>query len=431
MILLTVISYLYVTSVFCVSPESPYFAEAEADQYCLMPHTTKGSYIRPEGYELEYVEVLHRHHLRTPYRSNTFPQDSFAISCNDIKQFHFAEAASSAVHVYWDVQKVVKGPLLSLYEGYLNTSCQLPQITDSGLSNSKRHGQDLFLVYSQLLGFLPQQYDPDLVSFRVSTNPITSQVAGALIKGMFPQLDHVPVKVQPDAVDTLNSNYPCAGAAKLRNKIESEDEWKQHLEPRKALFERLDGISKVDPLDYEWHRWFDHYFDNLSFRKCHGLPYPCTDSGCISESDAFQVYQAGNWEYDYIYRKSSLSKSYSVSKSLFLYEVLQNINDKISNADTVVYRHNVAHDNTLASVLGALEISPKLNWPGLGSELVFEVYRNSDSRRFVRILYGGVSLATSAKDFKAWDMVPLESFTDYIHETFGKDGEKLASICKS
>ena len=39
--------------------------------YCTMPHVNKQAYIVPaKEFKLEYVEVIHRHHRRTPYSAN-------------------------------------------------------------------------------------------------------------------------------------------------------------------------------------------------------------------------------------------------------------------------------------------------------------------------------------------------------------------------
>lgn len=39
--------------------------------YCNMPHVRRQEYkVAPKEYQLEYVEVIHRHHKRTPYDSN-------------------------------------------------------------------------------------------------------------------------------------------------------------------------------------------------------------------------------------------------------------------------------------------------------------------------------------------------------------------------
>lgn len=44
--------------------------------YCNMPHVNRAKYVKPpESYTLEYVEVIHRHHKRTPYAANTFPEN--------------------------------------------------------------------------------------------------------------------------------------------------------------------------------------------------------------------------------------------------------------------------------------------------------------------------------------------------------------------
>jgi len=39
-------------------------------------------------YKLEYVEVIHRHHKRTPYASNTFPVEDIEWSCNGLGVVH-------------------------------------------------------------------------------------------------------------------------------------------------------------------------------------------------------------------------------------------------------------------------------------------------------------------------------------------------------
>lgn len=35
----------------------------------------------PKGYTLEFVEVIQRHHKRTPYASNTFFKEDITWSC--------------------------------------------------------------------------------------------------------------------------------------------------------------------------------------------------------------------------------------------------------------------------------------------------------------------------------------------------------------
>ena len=48
--------------------------------WCNMPHTNPATYpkVKDSDYKLEYVEVIHRHHKRTPYAANTFPVESYS-----------------------------------------------------------------------------------------------------------------------------------------------------------------------------------------------------------------------------------------------------------------------------------------------------------------------------------------------------------------
>jgi hypothetical protein len=78
--------------------------------------------------------------------------------------------------------------------GFLG-SCQFPQITAEGLDDSWQHGKDLYGVYHDLLGFLPDNTG-DKVTFRVTQNVITSEVAGMLINGMFGTEADYPLLIQ-------------------------------------------------------------------------------------------------------------------------------------------------------------------------------------------------------------------------------------------
>lgn len=63
------------------------------------------------------------------------------------------------------------------------------------MDDSWQHGQDLYGVYHDLLGFLPDDVS-EKVSFRVTQNVITSEVAGMVINGMFNTQNDVPLLVE-------------------------------------------------------------------------------------------------------------------------------------------------------------------------------------------------------------------------------------------
>ncbi len=93
-----------------------------------------------------------------------------------------------------------------------NSTCQFPQITAGGLEDSWQHGrvrcedgesrwvwlmrsrQDLAAVYQDKLEFVSSTLNDSEVTFRVTNNEITSQVLGALVVGLFPNVtEHTAV----------------------------------------------------------------------------------------------------------------------------------------------------------------------------------------------------------------------------------------------
>jgi len=137
---------------------------------------------------------IQRHHKRTVYASNSFPVESYGWDCNDQGLFYYGQPTEGrkSSHTYWQGYISPVNPFLP--SGFLG-SCQFPQITAEGLDDSWQHGKDLYGVYHDLLGFLPNNV-ADKVSFRVTQNVITSQVAGMLINGMFGSEAAYPLKIQ-------------------------------------------------------------------------------------------------------------------------------------------------------------------------------------------------------------------------------------------
>jgi 2-phosphoxylose phosphatase len=295
-------------------------------------------------------------------------------------------------------------------------------------------------VYLDLLGIVPHYPSPEAV-FRVTNNPITSQVASMIISGMYADLNHrqIPLQIQPDSIDSLEPRYPCPSALSLYDKYasgSSNPAWTNHLHASRILMAELDSISGVDPSNAGFHASFDHYFDNLSSRQCHGRVLPCSvsdGSKCITETMANSVYRLGQYEYSYIYRAAPESLSAAVgSFGIWFAELAQNIRDAISGVEGPQYRHNIAHDGSIALVLAILQIDLMV-WPGMGSEIVFEVYRveNKDGRFVVRVLWGGKPLRSSNPSLGVLDMVDLNVLLGYFDGLVGPGARNVVKMCTS
>lgn len=403
--------------------------------FCNMPHVRKLEYAVPEsGFELQYVEVIHRHHKRTPYQSNCFPVEDTNLSCSSTRNFYQAKALQRPLensNVAWANYQDPANPFAFIDYGF-NGTCQFPQISDGGLNDSYYHGKDLYENYFDNLAFLPEKYNSSLVQFYATNNVITSQVAGALIAGMYPlELnENIDIHVQRDVSDSLEPGYTCDGADTVKAAIYAENGWTDHLAKSKFLYEELDKISGVDNTSTDWHKSWDHYFDNLAHRMCHGMELPCSvlsPGECITETQAFQVFRLGDYEYNYLYRESLNSTLYSTSRyGAFLLGLQQHLRDAKNSASTVRYRHNVAHDGSVSPLLGALQIE-FMRWPGMGAEVVFELWKKTtDSTYYIRALYSGQTITTSGP-LGVIDLIPFEKFDDYLEDLVG--GGNAVALC--
>lgn len=179
----------------------------------------------------------------------------------------------------------------------------------------------------------------------------------------------------------MEPTYSCTVSSDLFGDIESGTNWTAHLTAASSLYATLDNISGVSPTDSGFHASFDHYFDNLSARQCHDKPLPCklvdgvNSTTCVTQTIADEVYRLGNYEYSYMYRDDprSLAAS-STSYGVWIGELTTHIREFINGTSDVIYRHNVAHDGSLSRLLSVLQLDVMV-WPGMGSEVVFELYK--------------------------------------------------------
>ncbi|KAF8154514.1 histidine phosphatase [Crassisporium funariophilum] len=399
--------------------------------WCNMPHVRNREYKVPsKDYTLEYVEVIQRHHKRTPYASNTFFKEDVDWTCSGAGPVFGSTSASGpgsdVSPVQWQAFSDPANPwTTTVGPGFVGSSCQFPQITSEGLEDCIIHGADLRAVYASRLG-LKCQLDPSTVKIRVTNNVITSQVASGLLAGLFPQskFQILATLIQPSTFDSLEPTYSCSAASRIRNDYttgSSGQLWKEHLTKASSLYTKLDKVSGIQSQDTAgWHTSFDHYYDNLSAKQCHGKKLPCSvndTSICVTQEDANTVYRLGNWEYSYQFRDAPASAQYAALRyGAWVLELRAHLEGKVDGTSKIKYFHNVAHDGSISALLGFLQISDMV-WPGMGSEVSFELY-SQKSNYFIRVLWGGQPMKTSTP-LGVLDMIPLADFFAYIDSAIG------------
>jgi acid phosphatase len=209
-----------------------------------------------------------------------------------------------------------------------------------------------------------------------------------VINGMWGSTEAVPLLIQATGIDSLEPQYSCPAASKAFNAIKSSSNrpWAEHLTAAAPLYSTLDDISGVPADDSGFHASLDHYYDNLSARQCHGKPLPCklvdgknSTTACVTQDLADEVYRFGHWEYSQIYRDapSSLAAS-AASLGVWIAELAAHLRAVIDGARSVVYFHNVAHDGSVSRLLSILQID-EMVWPGMGAEVVFELWKKKAS----------------------------------------------------
>ncbi|CAK7244246.1 MAG: hypothetical protein STHCBS139747_005782 [Sporothrix thermara] len=462
--------------------------------WCNMPHVRRAEYVVPPAEarrSLVYVELVHRHHKRTPYASNGFPHEAYPWHCEDARVHLYGQpgagsrgpgsAKQPGVAHYAPTFDAPGNPFLSAALGW-HGSCQFPQLTAGGLEDAWQHGADLYDVYHGLLGILPAMDAEDgaawrdHVVFRVTNNPITSQTATMVLGGMaaaagiaaHDAVPDIPLLVEAAGYDSLEPQYTCPTAAALfaaiiepgpqddsastSASIGSSPVWADHLEKLAPLFAQLDAASGVDPEHPRgFHASVDHYYDNLSARQCHGQP-PVAG---ISQDMADAVFRVGQWEYSRMYRDDARSLAASVGAwgvwaaqlAGHLRTARAESQDAMARGKTteikgIRYRHNVAHDGSLGRLLSILQADAMV-WPGMGSEVVVELWQTEakadeeqeDDKEEktpsydVRVLFGGRVLRSSHPELGLLDMVPLDALLAYIDGLVGVDATLLPAKC--
>ncbi|KAF8915656.1 histidine phosphatase [Mucidula mucida] len=407
--------------------------------WCNMPHVRAREYITPsDKYTLEYVEVIQRHHKRTPYGSNTFFKEDVSWSCEGSGPVHYAKSTTGprVAEIQWQAYGSAENPWTSTVgPGFVDSTCQFPQITTEGLWDAYIHGVDLRKVYARRLN-LSSKLETSAALVRVTNNVITSQVAGGLVRGLFPDTHNAEVHIERDGIDSLEPSLdPCDNLVKpgITDKGAGDGGvWTGHLEAAASLYEKLDAVSGIDSEDTAgWHTWFDHYYDNLSAKQCHGFSLPCSvndTSLCVTQDEANNVYRLGNWEYSYIYRDSANSTVYSTMVfGAWLLELKEHLNTARSGTNPIKYFHNVGHDGSISALLGFLQVDHMV-WPGMGSEVVFELY-SKDSAYYIRVLWSGQPIVTSTP-LRTLDMIAMDEWISYIDDMVGT-GAELYQACNA
>ena len=80
-------------------------------------------------------------------------------------------------------------------------------------------------------------------------------------------------------------------------------------------------------------------------------------------------------------------------------------------------------------LLSILQVD-EMVWPGLGAEVVFEIFKDGEGKRFVRVLWGGQMLRSSYLKLGKVDLLPVDTLLEYFDELVGVGAWKVPLLCR-
>ncbi|KAE8354748.1 histidine phosphatase superfamily [Aspergillus coremiiformis] len=405
--------------------------EEQNYNYCTMPHPRGDTYSLPPpvadhsvNARLVYLEYLQRHQRRTPY--NILPGgENQEYNCDNIHPHLYAAPAAQGTPpatVYGQAYFDPSNPFLI---SYVNGSCQYPQLTIGGLLDGYQHGRDLRAVYGDQLGLIPDSPDAR-VWFRSSSSALTQGSAGGVLRGVFPEhTGPIPLHQQAASVDTVDRGFPCSAQNTLLATIQSTPVWNEHLTVTEPLRTRLSTMFNATA---SWTSTVDHFADNFQARLCNGYDLPCrrqNESDCVTPDQANEIFRAGDWEWNYWWRTNPHAMRYiQLVEGLFIGEIVRKFEAVQQGQSDLVYSHNFVHDGDIGPILGALGIK-SLRWPGMASNVAFEIWETSDSQFYARVLYSGSAIETI---YGTLDWIPLSALIDILQPFIPDD---IISMCRS
>ncbi|KAL4922069.1 histidine phosphatase superfamily [Aspergillus aurantiobrunneus] len=397
--------------------------------YCSMPHPHVDTYSLPRpvanhsvAAKLVYLEYLQRHQRRTPY--NILPGgENQEYHCDAIHPHLFAAPATgtpSPLQVYGQAYTDPTNPFLT---NYVNGSCQYPQLTIGGYLDGYQHGRDLHAVYSKQLGLIPDTLEENdkRVWFRSTSSPLTQGSAGGVLRGLWPEYTGpLPLHQQAESVDTLNRGFACPARDTILSAIQSTPEWNEHIDVTAPLRNRLADMFDAQG-ESAWLDTWDHFADNFQGRLCNGYNLPCRiddPSQCVTERDAYEAFRAGDWMYNYWWRRNPNATEYiRVIEGMFIAELVRKFEAVRDGRQEVVYSHVFAHDGDIAPMLGALGIRA-LRWPGMAANIAFEIWETPAEELYARVLYSGRAIETIHGTLE-W--IPLSKLIDILKPFIPED----------
>eukprot|EP00752_Nemacystus_decipiens_P018781 g16838.t1 len=212
-----------------------------------------------------------------------------------------------------------------------------------------------------------------------------------------------------------------------------------------------EGRVTGERLPEKWEERFDLFLDSVRTRTCNGMALPCSlgDLGrCVSADQAKSLFDAGDWSFHhkYTFKREEMAGLYAGPLLALLLrnmgrftgedDAAQEPTGSVSRKGSVqVYSGEV---DTVGSILAALNVTDWA-WPPYASNIVFELWRRTETEslprmeggqvgaeKFVRMLYNG---RVVKPNFCQRDECPLRTYKSHVLQFLVP--ENLEEACRA
>ncbi|KAJ2725505.1 hypothetical protein GGI07_001261 [Coemansia sp. Benny D115] len=414
---------------------SNYDFDDSSFNYCDATYPMSSSYTAVPKATLEFVQLIVRHGDRTPVL--VAPGQDVTWNCDGYTENTYLHAiGKDALSSSAMIKQNVEIPSWNGKYGFSNKlwqgTCDVGQLTDRGKIQHENLGAQLRSIYVDKLNFLPYWLNnTNNVYVRTTNFWRTKNSAESLLGGIWPYRGitpemAIPMFTYPTEIEDMDANTDaCPKLDQLFVDIISDPNYQTFFQGQSALMSKLRGILNVS--GSAWTMVWDGFADTLFTRKCNNKGLPCNASGsqCVTAADMDQVKRNANFDWAYKYRDHPLA---ATNTRLHIGSFLGTLRDQLKNVvagKTGITKLALysAHDTTIGPILGSLKASNQnMLRPPYTSNLIIELWKNTDGSRVVRVLFNGQVL--QLQNGSKWcDMnaCPLDTFNNYLENYIPSD----------
>ncbi|KAF9586646.1 hypothetical protein BGW38_000379, partial [Lunasporangiospora selenospora] len=340
---------------------------------------------------------------------------------------------------------------------YWRGNCEVGQLTNRGVAQTRQLGKDLRSVYVDQLRFLSSALDPKDLYLRNTYIWRTRESIEGFLDGLYPasyrrqrsskkghhddQAWVLTLNTYPQAIETLILNpTACPKLGLLYKEFFKTPRYAEFIRSNYALMVKVNKVLGVDS-NPAYNTTING--DTVMPRYCNGLPLGCSPLDpklCLSNKEVVKAIKEGTFMYSGVFREDQYSAAEEV-KRLAVGPILKTLSSSIRvsaqskgrgqmNSAGKRFEIYSAHDQSLDQILAVIA-TPETPWPAYASSLIIEVWKKPSTKntheRFVRVLYEGKVVPANQKLGCTLDACPLENFLQFIESYIPKD---MAAACR-